>query len=195
MNYLVKKIVNLNGQDMMLSPLDIEFSHRVINITGDIDDEVATVFNSAVRCLARESDDDIIVYIQSPGGSVSAGLSMYDTIKAVKCDVCTVACGMAASMGAFLLGAAGTKGKRYAQPNAEVLIHQPSGGSHGQATEIRIQAEHILNTRAKLNSILAACTGQSVEKIELDTERDNIMSAEAALKYGLVDKIGDPISE
>ncbi len=194
MNYLMKKAVNLNGQDMMLAPLDIDYAHRTISL-GAIDEDVATVVNSALRCLARDSDEDITIYIQSPGGSVSAGFSIYDTVKSLKCDVVTVACGMAASMGAFLLSAAGTKGKRWCQPNAEVLIHQPLGGTSGQATDIRIHAEHILNTRAKLNGILAECTGQSPEKIENDTERDNIMSADEALKYGLIDKIGDPISE
>lgn len=195
MNYLMKKAVNLNGQDLMLAPLDIDYAHRTISLTGAIDEEVATVMNSALRCLARDSDADITIYIQSLGGSVSAGFSIYDTVKALKCDVVTVACGMAASMGAFLLAAAGTKGKRWCQPNAEVLIHQPLGGTTGQATDIRIHAEHILNTRTKLNRILAECTGQSPKKIERDTERDNIMSAEEALAYGLVDTIGDPVSE
>ena len=195
MNYLMKKAVNLNGQDMMLAPLDIDFAHRTISLTGEIDEDVATVMNSALRCLARDSEDDITIYIQSPGGSVSAGFSIYDTVKALKCDVVTIACGMAASMGAFLLAAAGTKGKRWCQPNAEVLIHQPLGGTSGQATDIRIHAEHILKTREKLNRIFSECTGQSSEKIENDTERDNIMSADEALKYGLVDKVGDPISE
>ena len=195
MNYLMKKAVNLNGQDMMLAPLDIDFAHRTISLTGEIDEDVATVMNSALRCLARDSEDDITIYIQSTGGSVSAGFSIYDTVKALKCDVVTVACGMSASMGAFLLAAAGTKGKRWCQPNAEVLIHQPLGGTSGQATDIRIHAEHILKTREKLNRIFSECTGQSSEKIENDTERDNIMSADEALKYGLVDKVGDPISE
>lgn len=121
MNYLMKKAVNLNGQDMMLAPLDIDFAHRTISLTGEIDEDVATVMNSSLRCLARDSDDDITIYIQSPGGSVSAGFSIYDTVKALKCDVVTVACGMAASMGAFLLAAAGTKSKRWCQPNAEFL--------------------------------------------------------------------------
>lgn len=195
MNYLMKKAVNLNGQDMMLDPLDIDFAHRTISLTGVIDDEVATVMNSALRCLARDSDDDVTIYIQSPGGSVSAGFSIFDTVKALRCDIVTVACGMAASMGAFLLSAAGTKGKRWCQPNAEVLIHQPNGGTSGQATDIRIHAQHILNTREKLNQIFAESTGQSLDKIESDTERDYIMSATEALEYGLVDKIGDPISE
>lgn len=195
MNYLIKKAINLNGNDLVMDTLDISYAKREIYITGEITDEMATIVNSALRCLARDSDEDITLFIQSPGGSVSAGFSIYDTIKALKCDVVTVACGMAASMGAFLLAAAGTKGKRWCQPNAEVLIHQPLGGASGQATDIRIHAEHILNTRAKLNRIFSECTGQSSEKIESDTERDNIMSAEEALKYGLVDKIGDPISE
>ena len=195
MNYLIKKAINLNGNDLVMDTLDISYAKREIYITGEITDEMATIVNSALRCLARDSDEDITLFIQSPGGSVSAGFSIYDTIKTLKCDVVTVACGMAASMGAFLLAAAGTKGKRWCQPNAEVLIHQPLGGTSGQATDIRIHAEHILNTRAKLNRIFSECTGQSSEKIESDTERDNIMSAEEALKYGLVDKIGDPISE
>lgn len=195
MNYLIKKAINLNGNDLVMDTLDISYAKREIYIIGEITDEMATIVNSALRCLARDSDEDITLFIQSPGGSVSAGFSIYDTIKALKCDVVTVACGMAASMGAFLLAAAGTKGKRWCQPNAEVLIHQPLGGTSGQATDIRIHAEHILNTRAKLNRIFSECTGQSSEKIESDTERDNIMSAEEALKYGLVDKIGDPIFE
>jgi ATP-dependent Clp protease protease subunit len=195
MNYLMKKAVNHNGQDMMLTPLEIDFAHRIISLADDIEEDVATVMNSALRCLARDSEDDITIYIQSRGGSVSAGFSIYDTIKALKCDVVTVACGMAASMAAFLLAAAGTKGKRWCQPNAEVLIHQPLGGTNGQATDIRIHAEHILKTREKLTRIFSECTGQSPEKIEIDTERDNIMSADEALKYGLVDKVGDPISE
>ena len=195
MNYIIKKAINLNGQDMLLSPLDIDYAHRVISITGAIDEDTAGFVNSYMRDLARTSEEDITIYIQSPGGSVSAGMSIYDTAKAVKCDVVTVASGMAASMGAFLLAAAGTKGKRWCQPNAEVLIHQPLGGASGQATDIRIHAEHILKVREKLNNILAECTGQPKEKVDRDTERDNIMSAEEALDYGLVDKIGDPISE
>ncbi len=194
MNYTVRKTVNLNGQDVMLTPAEVDYLHRTV-VLNEINDESAKNINAALRDLARDSDEDITIYIQSPGGSVSAGFSIYDTIKSLKCDVCTVASGIAASMGAFLLAAAGTKGKRWAQPNAEVLIHQPLGGASGQATDIRIHAEHILNIRAKLNHILSDCTGQTYEKIECDTERDNIMSAEAALEYGLIDKIGDPISE
>lgn len=195
MNYLAKKVVNYNGQDIMLTPLDIDYSNRIINIVGEIDDDVAAVVNSTLRSMARESEEDVWVYIMSPGGSISAGLSIMDTADAVKCDINTIACGMAASMGAFLVAAAGTKGKRWAQPNAEILIHQPLGGANGQATDMKIHVEHILKTRTKVNQILAECTGQSVEKIEMDTERDYIMDAEAALNYGLIDKIGDPISE
>lgn len=195
MNYLVRKAVNVNGQDTMLTPLDIDYANRIISIVGPIDDEVAIEVNSTLRSMARDSEDDIWMYIMSPGGSVSAGLSIKDTTDAVKCDINTVACGMAASMAAFLVATAGTKGKRWAQPNAEILIHQPLGGASGQASDMKIHVEHILKTRAKLNKLLAECTGQLVEKIELDTERDYIMDAEDALAYGLIDKIGDPISE
>lgn len=193
MNYNYKKAVTVNGQETMMSPVDIDYANRTITL-GEITDEVAPEVNAALRCLGRNSSDRITIYIHSYGGSVSAGLSIYDTINALKCDVATVASGMAASMGAFLL-ASGTKGMRYCQPNAEVLIHQPLGGTRGQATDIRIHAEHILKVREKLNRILSECTGQSVEKVEKDTERDNIMNADEAVKYGLVDIIGDPISE
>ena len=138
-----------------------------------------------------ESEDpnkDIQLYINSPGGSVTAGMAIYDTMNYIKCDVSTICIGMAASMGAFLLSS-GAKGKRLALPNAEVMIHQPSGGAKGQATEIQIVAENILKTKKKLNEILAANTGQSVEKIAEDTERDNFMSAEEAKAYGLIDEI------
>ena len=143
------------------------------------------------QLLFLESEDpnkDIQLYINSPGGSVTAGMAIYDTMNYIKCDVSTICIGMAASMGAFLLSS-GAKGKRLALPNAEVMIHQPSGGAKGQATEIQIVAENILKTKKKLNEILAANTGQSVEKIEEDTERDNFMSAEEAKAYGLIDEI------
>ncbi len=143
------------------------------------------------QLLFLESEDpgkDINLYINSPGGSVTAGMAIYDTMQYIKCDVSTICMGMAASMGAFLL-AGGTKGKRMALPNAEIMIHQPSGGARGQATEIKIVAEHILRTKKKLNEILAANTGQPVEVIEVDTERDNYMSAEEAMKYGLIDSV------
>jgi ATP-dependent Clp protease protease subunit len=143
------------------------------------------------QLLFLESEDpgkDINLYINSPGGSVTAGMAIYDTMNYIKCDVSTVCMGIAASMGAFLLSG-GTKGKRFALPNAEVMIHQPSGGARGQATEIRIAAENILKTRKKLNEILAANTGQPIEVIERDTERDNYMTAEEAKAYGLIDAI------
>ena len=158
-----------------------------------LDEEVTDVSAGLVvaQLLFLESEDpskDINLYINSPGGSVSAGLAIYDTMQYVKCDVSTICIGMAASMGAFLLSG-GTKGKRYALPNAEVMIHQPSGGAQGQATEISIAAEHILRTRKKLNEILAANTGQPLEVIERDTERDNYMTAEEAKAYGLIDEV------
>ena len=143
------------------------------------------------QLLFLESEDpgkEISLYINSPGGSVSAGLAIYDTMNYIKCDVSTICIGMAASMGAFLL-AGGTKGKRMALPNAEVMIHQPSGGARGQATEIQIVAEKILQTKKKLNEILSANTGQPIEVIERDTERDNYMTADEALAYGLIDKV------
>ena len=143
------------------------------------------------QLLFLESEDpnkDIHLYINSPGGSVTAGMAIYDTMNYIKCDVCTTCIGMAASMGAFLLSG-GAKGKRYALPNAEIMIHQPSGGAQGQATDINIVAEHILKTKHKLNSIMAANTGQPIEVIERDTERDNYMSAEQAMNYGLIDHV------
>ena len=143
------------------------------------------------QLLFLEADDpnkDIQLYINSPGGSVTAGMAIYDTMQYIKCDVSTVCIGMAASMGAFLLSG-GTKGKRFALPNAEIMIHQPSGGAQGQATEIKIAAEHILRTRKKLNEILAANTGQPLEVIERDTERDNFMPAQEAKEYGLIDEV------
>ena len=143
------------------------------------------------QLLFLESEDpgkDISLYINSPGGSVTAGMAIYDTMQYIKCDVSTICMGMAASMGAFLL-AGGAKGKRMALPNAEIMIHQPSGGAQGQATDIKIVADHILKTKKKLNEILAANTGQPLEVIAADTERDNYMSAEEAVAYGLIDSI------
>ena len=137
---------------------------------------------------AEDPDKDINFYIMSPGGSVTAGMAIYDTMQFIKCDVSTICMGMAASMGAFLL-AGGTKGKRLALPNAEIMIHQPSGGAQGQATEIEIAAEHILKTKEKMNRILAENTGQTYEKVKADTERDNYMTAQEALEYGLIDVV------
>ena len=162
---------------------------RIIFLGEEVNETTASLVVAQLLFLeAEDPEKDIHLYINSPGGSVTAGMAIYDTMNFIKCDVSTVCIGMAASMGAFLL-AGGAKGKRYALPNAEVMIHQPSGGARGQATEIRIAAENILRTRKKLNEILAENTGKPVEVIEADTERDNYMTAEQALEYGLVDVI------
>lgn len=162
---------------------------RIIFLGEEVTDASASVIIAQLLFLEGEDPEkDIHLYINSPGGSVTAGMAIYDTMQYIKCDVSTICIGMAASMGSFLL-AGGAKGKRYALPNSEIMIHQPSGGARGQATEIKIVAEHILKTRQKLNSILAANTGQSIERIEIDTERDNFMSAEEAKEYGLVDAV------
>lgn len=162
---------------------------RIIMLTGEVCDEMAASITAQLLFLESVgADKDISLYINSPGGSVTAGMAIYDTMKYIKCDVSTICMGMAASMGAFLLSG-GTKGKRYVMPNAEVMIHQPSGGASGQATEIQIAAEHILKTKKKLNGIMAANTGQPLEVIERDTDRDNYLTAEEALAYGLVDEI------
>ena len=162
---------------------------RIIFLGEEVTDASASVIIAQLLFLEGEDPEkDIHLYINSPGGSVTAGMAIYDTMQYIKCDVSTICIGMAASMGSFLL-AGGAKGKRYALPNSEIMIHQPSGGARGQATEIKIVAEHILKTRQKLNQILAANTGQSLEKIEIDTERDNFMSAEEAKEYGLVDEV------
>ena len=162
---------------------------RIIFLGEQVTDVSANLI--VAQLLFLESEDpgkDIHMYINSPGGSVSAGLAIYDTMQYIKCDVSTICIGMAASMGAFLL-AGGTKGKRMALPNSEIMIHQPSGGAQGQATEIKIVAEQILKTKRKLNEILAANTGKPLEQIEIDTERDNYMSAEEAKAYGLIDNV------
>lgn len=162
---------------------------RIVFITGEIDDALAnTVVAQLIYLEAKDSSKDISLYINSPGGSVSAGLAIYDTMNYIKCDVSTICIGMAASMGAFLLSS-GAKGKRYVLPNSEVMIHQPLGGARGQATEIQIVANHILKTKEKLTKILAKNSGQPYEKVLSDCERDNYMSAEEALEYGLIDKI------
>ena len=162
---------------------------RIIFLGEEVTDVSANLI--VAQLLFLESEDpnkDIQLYINSPGGSVTAGMAIYDTMNYVKCDVSTICMGMAASMGAFLL-AGGAKGKRFALPNAEIMIHQPSGGARGQATDIQIVADQILRTKQKLNEILAANTGQPLEVIEVDTERDHYMSAEEALAYGLIDKV------
>ena len=162
---------------------------RIIFIGGEIDEHTASSVVAQLLFLeAEDPDKDICIYINSPGGSVSAGLAIYDTMKYIKPEISTIAIGMAASMGAFLLQA-GTKGKRYALPNAEIMIHQPLGGTQGQAEDIRIHAEHILSVRKKLNAIIAENTGRPLEEVEKDTDRDNFMTAEDAVTYGLIDKV------
>ena len=162
---------------------------RIIFLGSAVDDTVANLI--IAQMLFLEADDpqkDICFYINSPGGSITAGMAIYDTMNYIKCDVSTICVGMAASMGAFLL-AAGAEGKRFALPNSEIMIHQPSGGTQGQATDIEIQAKLFLRMKKDLNAILAKRTGKSIEQIGLDTERDNFMSAEEAMQYGLIDKV------
>ena len=162
---------------------------RIIFLSDEVNDVTASLVIAQLLFLeAQDPDKDISFYINSPGGSVTAGMAIYDTMNYVKCDVSTICIGMAASMGAFLLSA-GAKGKRIALPNSEIMIHQPLGGAKGQATDIKIQADLILRTRDNLNRILAENTGRSIEEIARDTERDNFMTAEQALEYGLIDKI------
>lgn len=168
---------------------------RIIMLGSAIDDNVANSIVSQLLFLqAQDAEKDIYLYINSPGGSVTAGMAIYDTMQHIKPDVQTICIGMAASMGSFLL-AAGAEGKRFALPNAEVMIHQPLGGAQGQATEIEIAARHILKTREKLNRILSERTGQPIEKIEKDTDRDNFLSADEAKEYGLIDEVMHPIDE
>ena len=162
---------------------------RIVMLSEEVNSTTASLVVAQLLYLeSQDPDKDIQFYINSPGGSVTDGMAIYDTMQFIKCDVSTICIGMAASMGAVLL-AAGAKGKRLALPNAEIMIHQPSGGTKGQASDIKIQAEWMLRTREKLNRILAECTGQSVEKVAIDTERDNFMHAEEAVKYGLIDKV------
>ena len=162
---------------------------RIIFLGEEVNDTTASLVVAQLLFLeAEDPEKDIHLYINSPGGPVTAGLAIYDTMQYIKCDVSTICIGMAASMGSFLLSG-GKKGKRLALPNAEIMIHQPSGGAQGQASEIQIAAEHILKTRRKLNEILAANTGQTLETISRDTDRDNFMSAEEAKEYGLIDEV------
>jgi len=162
---------------------------RIIMLSDEVNDATASLVVAQMLYLeAQDPDKDINFYINSPGGSVSAGFAIFDTMNFIKCDVSTICLGMAASMGAFLL-AAGTKGKRFALPNSEIMIHQPLGGARGQASDIKIHADHILRTREKLNQILAERTGRTLAEIERDTERDNFLTAEAAANYGLIDKV------
>lgn len=164
---------------------------RIIFLGDEVNDQTANLIIAQLLFLESENpNQDIYLYINSPGGSVSAGLGIYDTMQYISCDVSTICVGMAASMGAFLL-AGGTKGRRLALPNAEIMIHQPLGGTQGQATEIEIAAKHILRTKEKLNTILANNTGKSYEEISMDTDRDHWLSAKEALEYGLIDKISE----
>ena len=165
---------------------------RILFLGGEVTDEEANLIIAQLLFLeADDPDKDIFLYINSPGGSVSAGLAIYDTIRYLKCDVVTICVGLAASMGAFLL-ASGAKGKRKALPNSEIMIHQPSGGAYGQASDVKIHADHIIKTRRKLNEILAERTGRPLSVIEEATERDNFLSAEEALEFGLIDEIVAP---
>ncbi len=162
---------------------------RIIFLSDEVNDTTASLVVAQLLFLeAQDPDKDIALYINSPGGSITAGMAIYDTMNYIKCDVSTICVGMAASMGAFLLSA-GAKGKRYALPNSEIMIHQPLGGMQGQATDIKIHADRIIKIREKLNSILSDVTGQPIEKIEHDTERDNFMTADEAQAYGLIDKV------
>ncbi len=164
-------------------------SDRIIVLSDEVNDATASIVVAQLLFLeGQDADKDISLYINSPGGSVTAGLAIYDTMQYIKCDVSTICMGMAASMGAFLLSS-GAKGKRFALPNSEIMIHQPLGGAKGQATEIEIAARHILKTKENLNRILAENTGKPIDVIARDTDRDNFMSAQEAMEYGLIDKV------
>ncbi len=191
-NSLVPMVVEQTGRgERSYDIFSRLLNDRIIFLSDEVNDATASLVVAQLLYLeAQDPDKDISFYINSPGGSVTAGMAIYDTMNFIKCDVSTVCIGMAASMGAFLLSA-GTKGKRFALPNSEIMIHQPLGGAKGQATDIKIQAELILRTRDRLNKILAENTGKSVEQIAHDTERDNYMTADEALAYGLIDKVID----
>ena len=189
MNYVPYVIDNTNGHEYHSDLFSRLLSSRIIILSGEVDDDMASL--AVAQLLYLESLDpnkDIQIYINSPGGSVTACMAIYDTMQHVKCDVSTICVGLAASMGAFLL-AGGTSGKRFSLPNAEIMIHQPSGGAKGQATDIQIAAQNIQRTKNKLNELLAANTGRTLEEVTYDTDRDNFMSAEEALEYGLIDQI------
>ena len=189
-NSLVPMVVEQTGRgERSYDIFSRLLNDRIIFLSDEVNDATASLVVAQLLYLeAQDPDKDISFYINSPGGSVTAGMAIYDTMNFIKCDVSTVCIGMAASMGAFLLSA-GAKGKRFALPNSEIMIHQPLGGAKGQATDIKIQAELILRTRDRLNAILAKNTGKSVEQVAIDTERDNYMTAEQALAYGLIDKV------
>ena len=181
--------ININGKDLVTDVISVEFQNRTLYINDEIDDNLAAIVNQSLRYLSRINRDDITIYINSPGGSVSSGFAIHDTIQAIGCDVAFVAEGVAASMAAFLLACSGTKGKRYAMPNAEIMIHQPLGGVSGQATDISIAASQIMKIKNKINNMLSESTGQKISVIEQDTERDTWLTAQEALDYGLIDKI------
>ena len=189
-NALVPMVVEQTGKgERSYDIFSRLLNDRIIFLSDEVNDTTASLVVAQLLFLeAQDPDKDIHLYIKSPGGSVTAGMAIYDTMNFIKCDVSTICIGMAASMGAFLLSA-GTKGKRYALPHSEVMIHQPSGGSRGQATDIKIQADLILRTRDTLNRILAENTGKTIEEIARDTERDHYMTAEEAKAYGLIDEI------
>ena len=191
-NSLVPMVVEQTGRgERSYDIFSRLLNDRIIFLSDEVNDATASLVVAQLLYLeAQDPDKDISFYINSPGGSVTSGMAIYDTMNFIKCDVSTVCIGMAASMGAFLLSA-GTKGKRFALPNSEIMIHQPLGGAKGQAPDIKIQAELILRTRDRLNAILAKNTGKSIEEIARDTERDNYMTAEQALAYGLIDKVID----
>ena len=191
-NALVPMVVEQDGKgERSYDIFSRLLNDRIIFLSDEVNDATASLVVAQLLFLeAKDPDKDISFYINSPGGSVTAGMAIYDTMNFIKCDVSTICIGMAASMGAFLLSA-GTKGKRIALPNSEIMIHQPLGGAKGQASDIKIQAELILRTRDNLNRILAENTGRSIEEIARDTERDNFMTAQQALEYGLIDKILD----
>ena len=191
-NSLVPMVVEQTGRgERSYDIFSRLLNDRIIFLSDEVNDATASLVVAQLLYLeAQDPDKDISFYINSPGGSVTAGMAIYDTMNFIKCDVSTVCIGMAASMGAFLLSA-GAKGKRFALPNSEIMIHQPLGGAKGQATDIKIQAELILRTRDKLNKILAENTGRTIEEIARDTERDNYMTSEQALAYGLIDKVID----
>lgn len=189
MNYMPYVIDNVNGHEYHSDLYSRLLSSRIIILSGEIDDDMASLVVAQLLYLeSMDPNKDIQIYINSPGGSVTAGMAIYDTMQHVKCDVSTICVGLAASMGAFLL-AGGASGKRFSLPNAEIMIHQPSGGAKGQATDIQIAAMNIQRTKNKLNEILAANTGRTIEEITYATDRDNYMTAEEALNYGLIDKI------
>ena len=191
-NSLVPMVVEQTGRgERSYDIFSRLLNDRIIFLSDEVNDATASLVVAQLLYLeAPDPDKDISFYINSPGGSVTAGMAIYDTMNFIKCDVSTVCIGMAASMGAFLLSA-GAKGKRFALPNSEIMIHQPLGGAKGQATDIKIQAELILRTRDRLNAILAKNTGKTVDQVALDTERDNYMTADEALAYGLIDKVID----